>query len=52
VIWPDEIASQSLLGTTGFRFVTYVEGGDGGWRTGSADLMASRILAAWPADGD
>lgn len=49
VIWPDEVATKSLLGQTKFRFVDYVWGRPGGWARGTRDLMASRIVAHWPA---
>ncbi len=46
-IWPDEVATASLLGKTGYRFVTYVHGTPLGWREESWQKMAGRILGSW-----
>ncbi len=48
VIWPDEVATRSLLGKTGFRFLTYIRGTRMGWREAGWRQMAVDILAAWP----
>ena len=47
VIWPDEVAAASLLGRTGFRLQTYVEGSPTGWREAGWQEMAVKMLAAW-----
>lgn len=48
VVWPDEVATQSLLGNTGYRFAAYVKGSPFGWRQESQQVMAAQILQAWP----
>ena len=47
VIWPDDVAAASILGKTGFRLRTYVEGSPTGWRVADWRDMAARMLAAW-----
>lgn len=47
VIWPDEVATKSLLGETGFRFLTSVRGTAHGWHAEGRDMLAARILQAW-----
>jgi len=48
VLWPDEIATNALLGKTRYQFIDYVLGSASGWRAGGKDLMAAKILQAWP----
>ena len=50
-IWPDEIATQSLIGKNALEFVTYVYGTPSGWQEQSASVMVARILRGWPDSG-
>lgn len=46
-IWPDEVATKSLLGETGFRFLRSVRGSPNGWYEEDQDMLSAHILQAW-----
>ncbi|MGH1369290.1 MAG: hypothetical protein ACRBCL_11805 [Maritimibacter sp.] len=47
LILPDEVAIAALTGKSPMRFVGYFEGSLSGFREGSRDKMAARIMEGW-----
>ncbi len=50
-IIPDEIVADALRGRNGLRLAGFVAGREGGWFTGSPELVAATVGRHWPAGG-